>query len=230
MADLLLRENEQAAVRAVLAAEPVPGTTLPCECALDPVARLIPCDAIGIALLDGAGSAVEQPAVSRDRTSYDVLPMSIGPPLGVQLLERAPVPQGGSGARGISVLSYGVRTGPDLVVKLWLVRRSSDFTVRDRVLLALVAPALERLMRQRPTSALPPSLTLQERRVLRQVAGGLSNAEIAERLSIAPCTVRKHLENAYRKLGVTNRLAAVLAIEGGRVREREPAEVELGRV
>ncbi len=126
------------------------------------------------------------------------------------------------------MLSFGVRCGPDLVVKLWMVRRSADFSVRDRALLTLVAPALERLMRQRPTSALPPSLTLQERRVLRQVAGGLSNAEIAERLSIAACTVRKHLENAYRKLGVTNRLAAVLAIEGGRAPEPGLAEVDAG--
>jgi DNA-binding NarL/FixJ family response regulator len=41
----------------------------------------------------------------------------------------------------------------------------------------------------------------------------LSNAEIAEQLVVAPCTVGKHLENAYRKLGVTNRLAAVHALE-----------------
>jgi DNA-binding CsgD family transcriptional regulator len=80
-----------------------------------------------------------------------------------------------------------------------------------------VAPALERLLRERPTPALPPSLTVQERRVLQQVAAGLTNAEIAERMFIAPCTVRKHLENAYRKLGVTNRLAAVVALEGGRL-------------
>jgi hypothetical protein len=53
--------------------------------------------------------------------------------------------------------------------------------------------------------------------VLRHVAAGFSNAEIGERMFIAPCTVRKHLENAYRKLGVTNRLAAVLALQGGRL-------------
>ena len=80
-------------------------------------------------------------------------------------------------------------------------------------MLGLVAPALERLMRERPSSTLP-SLTVQERRVLQHVAAGLSNAEIAERLFVAPCTVRKHLENAYRKLGVTNRLAAVNALDG----------------
>ena len=50
--------------------------------------------------------------------------------------------------------------------------------------------------------------------MLHHVAAGLTNAEVAERLVVAPCTVRKHLENAYRKLGVRNRLAAVAALEG----------------
>ena len=45
------------------------------------------------------------------------------------------------------------------------------------------------------------------------VAAGLSNAAIAERLFVAPCAVRKHLEHAYRKLGVSNRYAAVHALD-----------------
>jgi len=67
-------------------------------------------------------------------------------------------------------------------------------------------------MRERPAPRLAASLTVQERRVLGIVAAGLSNAEIAEQLFVSPCTVRKHLENAYRKLGVTNRVAAVAAV------------------
>ena len=113
------------------------------------------------------------------------------------------------------------------MVKLWLIRRASDFTPRERALFGIVAPALERELRERPRSALPPSLTLQERRVLHHLATGLTNAEIADRLVVMPSTVRKHLENAYRKLGVSNRLAAVTALEGGRqpLAER-PAGVE----
>ena len=92
-------------------------------------------------------------------------------------------------------------------------------------MLGLLAPALERLMRERPSSTLP-SLTVQERRVLQHVAAGLSNAEIAERLFVAPCTVRKHLENAYRKLGVTNRTAAVAAVgREGRAAAGERVEI-----
>jgi DNA-binding NarL/FixJ family response regulator len=41
------------------------------------------------------------------------------------------------------------------------------------------------------------------------LADGCSNAEIAERLTIAPTTVRKQLENIYAKLGVRNRTAAI---------------------
>jgi ATP/maltotriose-dependent transcriptional regulator MalT len=50
--------------------------------------------------------------------------------------------------------------------------------------------------------------------VLTNVAAGFSNREIAERLSVAPSTVRKHLEHAYRKLGVSSRQAAIAALQG----------------
>jgi DNA-binding CsgD family transcriptional regulator len=52
-------------------------------------------------------------------------------------------------------------------------------------------------------------LTPREREVLRLVAEGLTNAEIARKLWVAPSTVRKHLEQAYSKLGVHSRTAAV---------------------
>ena len=127
----------------------------------------------------------------------------------------------------MAVLSLGVRSGTEHVVKLWLIRRATDFTPREQALFGIVAPALERVLRERPRSALPPSLTRQERRVLHHLATGLSNAEIADRLVVTPSTVRKHLENAYRKLGVSNRLAAVNALEGGRkARADRPANAE----
>ncbi len=218
MTELLLGEREQTAVRAVIASEPVPGVALPGAGVLQHLSHLIDCDAIGIALLDGTGVAVGEAALRGDRTGgrwgHDGLPPAVGPvTLGIRQRHRAPGPDGSPGARGVAVLSLGVRNGPDHVVTLWMVRRTRDFSDRDRTMLGLLAPALERLMRERPSSTLP-SLTVQERRVLQHVAAGLSNAEIAERLFVAPCTVRKHLENAYRKLGVTNRLAAVNALDG----------------
>jgi ATP/maltotriose-dependent transcriptional regulator MalT len=53
------------------------------------------------------------------------------------------------------------------------------------------------------------TLTRREREIVDQLAAGCSNNEIADRLTIAPTTVRKHLENIYAKLGVTTRTAAV---------------------
>jgi DNA-binding CsgD family transcriptional regulator len=55
------------------------------------------------------------------------------------------------------------------------------------------------------------SLTRREREVIDQLARGRSNVEIGHRLTIAPTTVRKHLENIYAKLGVHTRAAAVAA-------------------
>ena len=44
---------------------------------------------------------------------------------------------------------------------------------------------------------------------MRLVARGYSNAQIARRLYVSGGTVRKHLENIFERLDVTNRMAAV---------------------
>jgi DNA-binding CsgD family transcriptional regulator len=54
-----------------------------------------------------------------------------------------------------------------------------------------------------------PGLTAREQQVLSWVARGKTNAEVAEVLWLSPGTVRKHLENAFAKLGVRTRTAAV---------------------
>jgi len=216
MTDLLLGDREQAAVRAIIASEPLPGADLPGQSVLPHLARFIACDAIGVALIDGTGSALGEAAVGRRRTPEVDLTGADPVRLGVQHWRRGPPLDGSASGRGEAVLSIRVRNGSDHVVTLWLVRRTTDFTERDLALLTLVAPALERLLRERVTSGPPTSITEQERRVLHHVAAGLSNAQIGERLCVAPGTVRKHLEHAYRKLGVTNRLAAVNALDGPR--------------
>jgi DNA-binding CsgD family transcriptional regulator len=62
------------------------------------------------------------------------------------------------------------------------------------------------------------ALTLREREIVDHLAKGRSNAEIAERLTIATTTVRKHLENIYAKLGVNTRTAAIAATRPERER------------
>ena len=63
-------------------------------------------------------------------------------------------------------------------------------------------------------------LTPREREVLTLVAEGLTNAQIARRLWVSPSTVAKHLEQAYRKLGVQSRTAAIARVAQ---RARPPA-------
>jgi DNA-binding NarL/FixJ family response regulator len=68
-------------------------------------------------------------------------------------------------------------------------------------------------------------LTAREREILTAVARGLSNRAISEELWVTEQTVKFHLTNVYRKLGVPSRTAAVrYAHEHGLVgMEREPA-------
>ena len=54
------------------------------------------------------------------------------------------------------------------------------------------------------------TLTDREREVLRQLALGFSNDDIAERLFISKRTVQNHVSNVYAKLGLESRAEAVL--------------------
>jgi DNA-binding NarL/FixJ family response regulator len=59
-------------------------------------------------------------------------------------------------------------------------------------------------------------LTPREREVLRLLADGLDNTEIARTLFLSPTTVKRHVASIIRKLGVSNRIqAAIWAIRAG---------------
>ncbi|WP_328912998.1 MULTISPECIES: response regulator transcription factor [unclassified Streptomyces] len=68
------------------------------------------------------------------------------------------------------------------------------------------------------------TLTVREREVLVEVAGGLSNALIAERLGVSPLTVKTHINHTMAKLGAHDRAQLVVAAyESGLVRPRPAA-------
>ena len=70
----------------------------------------------------------------------------------------------------------------------------------------------------------PSGLTQREIEVLRLLARGLPNREIAARLVIAPKTVGNHVEHIYAKIGASTRAAASLfAVQHGLLQEEEPA-------
>jgi len=83
---------------------------------------------------------------------------------------------------------------------------------------ALLAPTVTRRLLDRFADALPgeppPSmdeLTPREVEVLRLVAHAMSNAEIAERLTLTEATVKSHVSAILRKLGLRDRVQAVVA-------------------
>jgi DNA-binding NarL/FixJ family response regulator len=92
---------------------------------------------------------------------------------------------------------------------------------------SLVAPAVTRRLVERFARRPPPEvaerevfsdLTERELEVVREVARGLSNAEIGERLFLSEATVKTHITRILGKLGLRDRVqAVVLAYESGLV-------------
>lgn len=106
-----------------------------------------------------------------------------------------------------------------------------DFSERDRSVLELLRPHLRARearadLRRRVLAAatdgrvqlddLEPALTPREREIVLLAGIGKTNAQIAVELWLSPATVKKHLENAYQKLGVGSRAAAASRLQASR--------------
>lgn len=124
------------------------------------------------------------------------------------------------------MLDVGLPTAPGRHRSFVLFRAtgSRDFSERDRGILQMLQPHLRRIeslaaLRRRVSDALSrpagdgaagayARLTPREREIVGLVAEGMTNAQIAAVLWVAPGTVKKHLEHVYEKIGASGRTVA----------------------
>ncbi|MBV8711290.1 MAG: response regulator transcription factor [Solirubrobacterales bacterium] len=188
-----------------------------------------------IEVVGEAENGAEAVAVAQ-RRSPDVILMDIRMPVldGVEATRRLVV--GGSPARILVLTTFDL----DEYVHAAIRAGASGFLLKDvtpaklleaiRILAAgdaLLAPSVTRRLLERFAATLPQhdmstealaGLTARETEVLRLLAGGLSNAEIAAELVVSEATVKTHISSLLRKLGLRDRVQAViLAYETGLV-------------
>lgn len=95
-------------------------------------------------------------------------------------------------------------------------RHGRDFDDSERALLAVARASVvtaQRVLARRSVARGWNGVTARESEILEALAAGLTPTQVARRLEISPRTVHKHLEHAYRKLGVTHLAAAIAALE-----------------
>ncbi len=164
------------------------------------------------------------PLVQWFSVSGDPTPMSTG-----RVPRRAVAEQGFPmllevmGPFGMEVqLSIPYQLGVDQYRAFVLARADEEFSAEDLAVSQRVQTLLVLLDRQTTVLATrrgsstrpgPVGLTGRELAVLQLLSEGLTATAIAHRLAISPRTVHRHLQNLYRKLGVCDRLRAVLAAQ-----------------
>lgn len=201
----------QAAVHQLLSAEPEPETLLP-SAAIEPLGRLFRCDVWGVGEMDRTGYCLRETTVPHDDGGDPQV--CDGPvPTGFQHDAAKHPDDRDAEYLGLQdILRLGFSTGSGGVRQVFFARSDSNFSELEVGLLRMLEPAMGRLLRSGAGVRTSESLTVTERQVLDVVARGCSNREVAEELFVTVHTVRKHLEHAYRKLGVTNRTAAALTV------------------
>ena len=118
----------------------------------------------------------------------------------------------GAGASGFLLKDA---SGADLIAAVRVVA-GGDALLAPSVTRRLIGDFARRRRHERPSPQVLATLTPRELDVLRLVARGLSNAEIAGELTLAEQTVKTHVGNMLTKLGLRDRTQAVVyAYENG---------------
>lgn len=120
----------------------------------------------------------------------------------------------GAGARGYLTKDAGIAEIARAVHAAAAGQALLDPLVHSRLLDAAAsarrAPAgQEGSTPQTATGQLPDELTPREAEVLRLIAGGLSNREIATELVVSEATVKSHINHVFAKIGARDRAQAV---------------------
>jgi DNA-binding NarL/FixJ family response regulator len=100
---------------------------------------------------------------------------------------------------------------PDELVRAVRVVATGDALLSPSVTRQLLDRVVPKLGSSGPPASSLDALTAREREVLILVAQGLSNAEIAERLVVSEATVKSHVSHILEKLGLRDRVQAVVA-------------------
>ncbi|MBN2859678.1 MAG: hypothetical protein JXK93_05360, partial [Sphaerochaetaceae bacterium] len=112
-----------------------------------------------------------------------------------------------------NLLSLFAEYGPSLAIPFERYLAEHEELLTAEPFSAYLCRVLQMMKRAPSFSHTPLSeqmkLTRREKEVLQYLCEGLSNQEIADTLSVAEVTVRKHLNSLYRKLDVSNRTEAV---------------------
>ena len=111
------------------------------------------------------------------------------------------------------------RTRPEDLIEAIRVVANGDALLAPSVTRRLIAHFAHRPTTATATAAQLSLLTERERDVLIEIAGGLSNTEIARRLFVGEQTVKTHIKHIFTKLDLRDRAQAVVfAYETGLVR------------
>lgn len=193
-----------------------------------------------IAVIGEAADGLETVRMTK-RLHPDLVVMDVRMPImdGIEATRRVVTPDGDRPTRVLVMTTFDL----DEHIIDALRAGASGFLVKDappedliravRIIAAgeaILAPSITRRLLELRASTLTPmpsaardaavaGLTARERTVLRLVARGLPNAEIARAMDVAQSSVKTHVGHLFAKLGLTDRVQLVVfAYEHGLVR------------